>query len=169
MKRIIGFLAVAMIIASCAREGSVKLIRPSKFKTEVAGKPVALYTLKGGDITMQVTNFGARVVTLWTPDREGKYQDIVLGYKRIEDYVNNPGERFLGAVVGPYANRIAGGTYTIGEETYNFPQNRVTDHRLTGDNKNFNIAAVMNGDLDNIIDALTTASQAERLQQSEAE
>ncbi len=53
--------------------------------------------------------------------------------------------------------------------TYNFPQNRVTDHRLTGDNKNFNIAAVMNGDLDNIIDALTTASQAERLQQSEAE
>ncbi|MBQ3548307.1 MAG: peptide chain release factor 1 [Oscillospiraceae bacterium] len=53
--------------------------------------------------------------------------------------------------------------------TYNFPQNRVTDHRLTGDNKNFNIAAVMNGDLDNIIDALTTAAQAERLQQREEE
>lgn len=50
--------------------------------------------------------------------------------------------------------------------TYNFPQNRVTDHRLTGDNKNFNIAAVMDGDLDNIIDALTTAEQAQRLRQS---
>ena len=50
--------------------------------------------------------------------------------------------------------------------TYNFPQNRVTDHRLTGDNKNFNIATVMDGDLDNIIDALTTAEQAQRLRQS---
>ena len=50
--------------------------------------------------------------------------------------------------------------------TYNFPQNRVTDHRLTGDNKNFNIATVMDGDLDNIIDALTTTEQAQRLQES---
>lgn len=72
---------------------------------------------------MQVTNFGARVVSLWTPDREGKLDDIVLGYNNIDNYVNNPGERFLGAVVGPYANRIANGTYTIGEEVYNFPQN----------------------------------------------
>ena len=41
--------------------------------------------------------------------------------------------------------------------TYNFPQNRVTDHRLTGDSKNFNLAAVINGDLDALIDALTLA------------
>ena len=49
--------------------------------------------------------------------------------------------------------------------TYNFPQNRVTDHRLTGDNKNFNIAAIMNGDLDSLIDALTLNEQAQRLQE----
>ena len=49
--------------------------------------------------------------------------------------------------------------------TYNFPQNRVTDHRLTGDNKNFNIAAIMNGDLDPLIDALTLNQQAQRLQE----
>jgi peptide chain release factor 1 len=53
--------------------------------------------------------------------------------------------------------------------TYNFPQNRVTDHRLTGDNKNFNIAAVINGDLDGLIDALTLADQAARLQSDERE
>ena len=51
--------------------------------------------------------------------------------------------------------------------TYNFPQNRVTDHRLTGDNKNFNIAAVINGDLDALVDALTVADQARRLQEGE--
>ena len=51
--------------------------------------------------------------------------------------------------------------------TYNFPQNRVTDHRLTGDNKNFNIAAIINGDLDALVDALTVADQARRLQEGE--
>jgi len=50
--------------------------------------------------------------------------------------------------------------------TYNFPQNRVTDHRLTGDSKNFNIDAVINGDLDPIIDALTMQAQAEKLRES---
>ena len=49
--------------------------------------------------------------------------------------------------------------------TYNFPQNRVTDHRLTGENKNFNISAIINGDLDGLIDALTIAQQTERLQE----
>ena len=49
--------------------------------------------------------------------------------------------------------------------TYNFPQNRVTDHRLTGESKNFNIAAVINGDLDALVDALTVADQARRLQE----
>ena len=48
--------------------------------------------------------------------------------------------------------------------TYNFPQNRVTDHRLTGDQKNFNITAIINGDLDELIDALILNDQARRLQ-----
>ena len=47
--------------------------------------------------------------------------------------------------------------------TYNFPQNRVTDHRLTGDVKNFNIAAVINGDLDPLVVALILADQARLL------
>ena len=51
--------------------------------------------------------------------------------------------------------------------TYNFPQNRVTDHRLTGDIKNFNIATIINGDLDELIDALVTMDQAEKLKNNE--
>ena len=47
--------------------------------------------------------------------------------------------------------------------TYNVPQNRVTDHRLTGEVKNFNIDQIINGDLDPLIDALVTADQAEKL------
>lgn len=123
MRRILIIAAACLALVSCADESQIKLIPSSDFETEVDGKQVALYTLKAGDLTMQVTNFGARVVSLWAPDKSGSFEDIVLGYNNIENYINNPGERFLGAVVGPYANRIAAGTYSIGEETYTFPQN----------------------------------------------
>ena len=51
------------------------------FNTEVDGKKVSLYTLKNGFLTMQVTNYGGRVVSLWMPDNKGNYDDIVLGYE----------------------------------------------------------------------------------------
>ena len=124
MKKIFGVLALCLAMSACAGTNDEIVIFPeSDFNTEVDGQQVSIYTLKSADIVMQVTNFGARVVSLWTPDKNGHYEDVVLGYNNIQDYVNNPGERFLGAVVGPYANRIAGGTYTIGEEVYNFPLN----------------------------------------------
>ena len=123
MKRFFYALAAFAMLEACAPKSNVVLFPTSDFEAEVDGKNVSIYTLKAGDLVMQVTNFGGRVVSLWVPDKNGNYEDIVLGYNNIDNYVNNPGERFLGAVVGPYANRIAGGTYTIGEETYNFPQN----------------------------------------------
>lgn len=73
------------------------------------------------------------------------------------------------AVAAERKSQIGSGDRSERVRTYNFPQNRVTDHRLTGDNKNFNIAAIMNGNLDPLIDALVTAEQAEKLrEQSEA-
>ena len=73
------------------------------------------------------------------------------------------------AVAAERKSQIGSGDRSERVRTYNFPQNRVTDHRLTGDNKNFNIAAIMNGNLDPLIDALVTAEQAEKLRaQSEA-
>ena len=123
MKRFFCAIVACLTLVSCLQKGGVTLIPASDFDAVVDGKEVKLYTLKAGDLTMQVTNFGGRVVSLWTPDKDGKYEDVVLGYNNIDKYINNPGERFLGAVVGPYANRIADGSYTIGDQTYNFPQN----------------------------------------------
>ena len=60
-------------------------------------------------------------------------------------------------------SQIGSGDRSERIRTYNFPQNRVTDHRLTGDNKNFNISGIINGDLDALIDALVTADQAAKL------
>ena len=123
MKNIISILVFCAVVLSCNGPKMPDLIPAENFSREVEGKNVSLYDLKAGNLVMQVTNFGGRVVSLWTPDRNGDYEDIVLGYADVDSYLNNPGERFLGAVVGPYANRIAKGTYTIGEETYSFPQN----------------------------------------------
>lgn len=126
MKKLIMMVASAAMLFSCASkqaEQDVILFDAEDFQTVVDGKETSLYTLKAGDLVMQVTNFGGRVVSLWVPDKDGKYEDVVLGYNNIDSYINNKGERFLGAVVGPYANRIADGTYTIGEETYSFPKN----------------------------------------------
>lgn len=123
MKSILCLAVFVTALVSCVQKNEIALMSASDFETVVDGKNVSLYTLKAGGLTMQVTNFGGRVVSLWVPDKNGVYKDVVLGYNNIERYLNNSGERFLGAVVGPYANRIAGGTYTIGEETYTFPQN----------------------------------------------
>ena len=61
-------------------------------------------------------------------------------------------------------NQIGSGDRSERIRTYNFPQNRVTDHRLTGDNKNFNLQSLINGSLDELIDCLVTNDQAARLQ-----
>lgn len=116
-------LAVSAFLTSCAGDQGVQLLPEENFTTEVDGKPVGLYTLSNGDLTMQVTNYGARVVSLWTPDRKGRMEDVVLGYDNIDRYVNNTGERFLGACVGPYANRLAGGEIEIDGATYSLPKN----------------------------------------------
>ncbi|MBR6259681.1 MAG: peptide chain release factor 1, partial [Oscillospiraceae bacterium] len=72
-------------------------------------------------------------------------------------------EKQNAAIAAERKSQIGSGDRSERVRTYNFPQNRVTDHRLTGDNKNFNINTIINGDLDELINALITADQAEKL------
>lgn len=67
------------------------------------------------------------------------------------------------AIAAQRKSQVGSGDRSERIRTYNFPQGRVTDHRLTGDNKNFSIDAVINGGLDPMIDALTAAEQAAKL------
>ena len=75
-------------------------------------------------------------------------------------------QRVEGAITSERRAQVGTGMRNERIRTYNFPQNRVTDHRLTGETKNFNIDAVINGELDPIIDALTMQYQAEELKRS---
>lgn len=124
MKRTL--IAAALLLAACGSDtetDEIRLLPAEAFRRTVDGKAVELYTLRAGDIALQATNYGGRVVALWTPDREGRYEDIVLGYENIGRYIDNTGERFLGAVVGPYANRIAKGRFTLDGAEYTLPLN----------------------------------------------
>lgn len=122
MKKVFVLVAMALLLASCGGK-KVQLIDAARFNKEVDGKQVSLYTMHNGDITMQVTNYGGRVVALWAPDKKGNYADVVLGYDNIDQYLDDKGERYLGAVVGRCANRIANGSFTLDSVTYQLPKN----------------------------------------------
>lgn len=122
MKKVFVLVAMALLLASCGGK-KVQLIDAARFNKEVDGKQVSLYTMHNGDITMQVTNYGGRVVALWAPDKRGNYADVVLGYDNIDQYLENKGERYLGAVVGRCANRIANGTIELDNVAYQLSRN----------------------------------------------
>ena len=123
MRKFLVLALCAMVLIGCTKKREVNLMNVNDFNTEVNGKNVSLYTLKNGFLTMQVTNFGGRVVSLWMPDFKGNYDDIVLGYDNIDKYINNKGERYLGAVVGRYANRIGHGEFTLDGKKYELYKN----------------------------------------------
>jgi aldose 1-epimerase len=121
-KTLFAALAAITMMAGCSPKGPA-LFDEASFKADVDGKPVQLYTLSNGTTTLQVTNFGGRVVSLFTPDREGKLTSIVVAHDNIQDYITPPGERFLGASVGPVGNRICKGTFELDGEEYHTPLN----------------------------------------------
>lgn len=90
-------------------------------------------------IHMAVTDFGCRIMKLCTPDRKGVFSDIVLGANDEESYMNyGKGERFLGATIGRFGNRIAGGRFTLDGKEYILAQNNGTN-ALHGGVKGFDM------------------------------
>lgn len=78
-----------------------------------SGKQATLYTIKNTIITATVTDFGATLVNLWVPDKNGQVADVVLGYDDAGTYAAD--SSCMGAIVGRNANRIAGAAFEIGD------------------------------------------------------
>lgn len=93
-----------------------------KFGTMKTGEEIFLYTLRNKNgIEAKITNFGAVLVSLLVPDKNGAVADVVLGFDRAEDYFSNPS--FFGATVGPNANRIGGAAFSLNGEEYHLSAN----------------------------------------------
>jgi aldose 1-epimerase len=122
MKKLIYSVAlVALVLVSCQKqeEKTKSGLLRSNFQMEVDGKMTDLYVLTNANgLEMCVTNYGAKVVSLIVPDKDGNFADIVLGEDSIDIYVNRPKDFYYGAVIGRYGNRIGGAKFTLDSVEY---------------------------------------------------
>ncbi len=94
------------------------------------GKNVELFTLTNArGMVVNITNYGGVVQSIWLPDRRGHRVNVVLGFPKLSDYVNDfenqpwpstggSGDTYFGAIIGRYANRIAGASFTLNGTLY---------------------------------------------------
>lgn len=117
-------VGAAALMLSCAGSQqapqlTVSGLNPAKFDTTIQAKPVKLYTLKNENgMEVCITNYGARIVSLVVPDKDGKPTDVVLGFDNIAQYadtINTPSD--YGSSVGRYANRIKNGQFLLKGDT----------------------------------------------------
>jgi aldose 1-epimerase len=90
------------------------------------GAAVDIYTLKDGKIEVEVMTYGGNVISLKVPDRNGKVEDVVLGFDDPSGYYENNHSKsasFFGPIVGRYANRIAHAKFTLDGKEYTLPKN----------------------------------------------
>ena len=92
------------------------------FGTTKDGKEVFLFSLENKNgVKVEVTNFGANLVNVFVPGKDGKVEDVVLGFDDVAGYEVNPS--FFGAVIAPSANRIGGASFELNGETYLLKKN----------------------------------------------
>ena len=100
----------------------------SPFGTLPDGRPVELYSLENEKGTrVSLTTYGAAVVSIIVPDKNGEWGDIALGFDSLEGYLN-PGNPFFGSTIGRYANRIARGRFTLNGKQYSLAVNNGVNH-----------------------------------------
>jgi len=111
------------------------MLESRSFGATAEGWPVTLYTLSNARaMRVAVSDLGATVVQLWTPDRDGRSADIVLGYDDATGYIE--GTSFFGGTIGRYANRIAQASFELDGETFHLNKNE-GPHCLHGGNIGF--------------------------------
>ena len=98
-----------------------------KFFKLADGTEAALYSLRNGSgFGADVTDCGGALVSLFAPDRSGRMVDVLLGYRDPALYLSNP--CYFGALIGRYANRIAGGRFSLDGKEYSLPVNNGPNH-----------------------------------------
>jgi aldose 1-epimerase len=102
-------------------------ISAKDFDITINGKAIQLFTLLNDQLAVTITNYGARLVHMVTPDQQGQMVDVLTGPATIHDFLNadNP---YYGAIIGRYANRIANGKFSLNNKTFQLEQNVGINH-----------------------------------------
>ena len=91
------------------------------------GKTVDVFTLHNSNgMIVKIMNYGATITSVIVPDRNGKFDDIVLGYDKLDDYIAN--KLYFGAIIGRHANRIEDANFIINSTEYNVTKNEGNNH-----------------------------------------
>ena len=116
---------VVLAMAGCEKKAEVgAAVVSAPFGVTAKGEKVSLYTLKGlGGLTLEVTDFGGRVVRCWAPDKNGKLADVTLGWNTVGEYEQNGFS--MGTLIGRYGNRIRDGKFTLDGKEIQLPVNEV--------------------------------------------
>jgi aldose 1-epimerase len=146
MRTIYVGMVIVVIVALFSSAEAKTNVKKDSFGKLPDGRAVDIYTLSDGPVSVRITNYGGDVVSINTPDRNGKTADVVLGFDNVDGYVQNnkgPGTAYFGALIGRYANRIAHGSFTLAGQKYNLPKNN-GENTLHGGNAGFH-AQLWNG------------------------
>jgi len=114
--------AILLTMTIATTIGLQASVTKAPFGNTQDGTPVEIYTLTSGKAEARIMTYGARVVSLKVPDRDGNVADVVLGYNSIAGYQADP-STYFGSIVGRYGNRLAKGTFTIDGKQYHVPIN----------------------------------------------
>jgi aldose 1-epimerase len=121
-----GVMLVSMMSATTAAQaaGAAVTVTKTGFGQVAPGKPAEIYTIKNGELVVNVTDYGARIVSLKAKDRAGRFADVALGYDSVGGYVaEGAAKTYFGAIVGRYGNRIREGKFTLDGKEYQIPLN----------------------------------------------
>ena len=130
------FFVLVLLISTSALSFAQTSITHKPFGKTTDGQSVELYTLRNRrGMEARITNYGGIVVSLTTPDRNGKLADVVLGYNDLDTYMKPPFPYF-GAIIGRYGNRIAKGRFTLNGVEYKLAINN-GENSLHGGIKGF--------------------------------
>jgi aldose 1-epimerase len=117
-------------------EDKADLLTSKAFQRTVEGKNTDLYILKNKNgVEAYLTNYGARIIGLKMPDKNGVQTDVITGFSGIDQYIEST-ERYFGATIGRYGNRIAKGKFTLEGKTYTLSLNNGVNS-LHGGKKGF--------------------------------
>src|SRR5690606_16566961 len=124
-------LAFALVTACTSNNEKSNKMNPSisksAFGTLPEGQQADLYTLTNSNgMTVKITNYGGIITHLTAPDKQGNWEDVVLGFDSLQPYLD--GHPFFGALVGRYGNRIGNAQFDLNGKTYSLLKNNGPNH-----------------------------------------
>lgn len=132
------FLCLAMVCSANGADKAKANVEKIVFGKTADGKPVDLYVLTNSKgMTAKVMTYGATLTALTAPDRDGKFDEVTLGFDDLKSYL--AGHPFFGSTAGRVANRIAKGRFTLDGKEYKLATNNGPNH-LHGGTKGFDKA-----------------------------